>query len=105
MRYSSVNRGFPAGNPLANVLVIVVGSLVIAASIVLGFFVFVVLGSALVILAAILAVRLWWFRRRIANTEGLAASRQRRDADRGETIEGEYRVVIEERDNGPPEAP
>ena len=38
MKYSSKN--LPNGNPLANLLVIVVGTLVIAASIVLGFFAF-----------------------------------------------------------------
>ena len=37
MRYSTANRGFPAGNPLANALVIIVGTLAIAASVVLGF--------------------------------------------------------------------
>ena len=45
MRYSSVNRGIPGGNPIANALVVIVGVLAIAASLVLGFFAFVVLGS------------------------------------------------------------
>ena len=102
MRYSSLNRGFPAGNPLANVLVIVVGTLVIAASIVLGFFVFVILGSALVVLAAIFGVRVWWLRRRMARSAGYASSARRAGTARRETIEGEYHVVIEERDREPP---
>ena len=39
----SAKRGFPAGNPIANALVIIVGALVIGASLVLGFVAFVIL--------------------------------------------------------------
>jgi hypothetical protein len=102
LRYSSVNRGFPAGNPLANVLVIVVGAIVIAASLVLGFFVFVILGSAILMLAAIFGVRLWWMRHRIAKTAGRAMPDGQPRAATRETIEGEYRVVIRESDREPP---
>jgi fatty acid desaturase len=104
MRYSSVNRGFPAGNPLANALVIVVGTLVIAASIVLGFVVFVILGSVLLVIAAIFGVRLWWFRHRMTKSAAHGGSKQRtRDVGR-HTIEGEYHVVVDERDREPPGA-
>jgi len=96
LRYSSADRGFPAGNPIANALVIVVGTLAIAASIVLGFFAFVVLGSALLILAAVVGIRLWWFRRKAARRSG----RVRPGSNGGhQTIEGEYHVVIEDRDD------
>ena len=33
-------RGFPKGNPLSNALVLIAGALAMAASLVLGFFVF-----------------------------------------------------------------
>lgn len=102
MRYSSVNRGFPAGNPLANVLVIVVGTLAIAASLVLGFFVFVILGSLLLVLAAIFGVRLWWFRRRMTKSPANAATTSHEAGAAPETIEGEYHVIIEERDRDEP---
>ena len=52
MKYSSINRGIPAGNPIANALVIIVGALAIGASIVLGFVAFVVLGSIVLILGS-----------------------------------------------------
>ncbi len=65
MNYSSSKRGFPAGNPIANALVIIVGALAIGASIVLGFVAFVVLGSIVLILAAIVGTRLWWFNRKL----------------------------------------
>lgn len=101
MRYSSANRGFPAGNPLANALVIVVGTLAIAASVVLGFFAFVVLGSVLVILAAIIGIRLWWFNRKMRNSpEFRKASGGSSSAH--EAIEGEYHVVTEEREDRTP---
>ena len=94
MRYSQVNRGFPAGNPIANALVIIVGSLVIAASIVVGFFAFVILGSALLIMAAIIGIRLWWFKRKLARQGGPQTTAQRS----GTAIEGEYVVIVEERE-------
>ena len=40
------HRQFPAGNPLANALVVVIGAIVIAVSLVLGVVAFVALASA-----------------------------------------------------------
>jgi hypothetical protein len=104
LRYSSLNRGFPAGNPFANALVIVVGALVIAASIVLGFFVFVILGSAFLVLAAIFGIRLWWFRRRLARSMPDTASEHPESVGGRQTIEGEYHVIVDDRDPRPPGA-
>ena len=98
MNYSSSNRGFPAGNPIANALVIIVGALAIGASIVLGFFAFVVLSTLLLILAAVVGIRLWWFRRKFqkaAEKAARAGPRQRQDVG---IIEGEYHVVVEEKE-------
>jgi hypothetical protein len=98
LNYSSSNRGFPAGNPIANALVIIVGTLVIGASIVLGFVAFIVLGSIVLIFAAIVGIRLWWFNRKLRKAGGPDTP-----GDRGENvsirvIEGEFRVIDEERD-------
>ena len=98
MRYSSLQRGFPAGNPFASALVIIVGSLAIAASIVVGFFAFVILGSLLLILAAVVSIRMWWYRRKLDRDPAFRRSRTSRYAEDRQTIEGEYRVVIEESD-------
>jgi membrane protein implicated in regulation of membrane protease activity len=99
VRYSSIGRGFPAGNPIASALVIIIGSLVIAASIVVGFFAFVILASVLLVVAAVVSVRLWWFRRKMASDPAFQAARNGRPGGSQETIEGEYRVVVEERDH------
>jgi len=93
LRYSSANRGFPAGNPIANALVIIVGSLVIAASLVVGFLAFVVLGTLLLIMAAIIGVRLWWYNRKAAKSGYARQPRQ----DTRHAIEGEFTVVDEQR--------
>ena len=98
MRYSSLERGFPAGSPVASALVIIVGSLAIVASIVVGFFAFVILGSLLLILASVVSIRLWWYRRKLSRDPAFRKSRTSRYDDNRQTIEGEYRVVIEEKD-------
>lgn len=91
MKYSSTNRGIPAGNPIANALVIIVGALVIGTSIVLGFVAFVVLGSIVLFLGSIIGLRVWWFNRKLRRQSGEQAPPRR--AEPGGVIEGEYHVV------------
>lgn len=98
MRYSSTNRGLPAGNPIANALVIIVGTLAIVASIVVGFVAFVVLGAALIVFAAIIGLRLWWFNRKLAKRPASRRPGSDRRPGGQATIEGEYRVIDEDRD-------
>ena len=95
MKYSSSNRGLPAGNPIANIFVILAGALIIAVSVVLGFFAFVVLGSIVAIFAAVIGLRLWWFNRKLRK-QGQGA--EERTQSRSVTyIEGEYQVVEKDR--------
>ena len=96
MRNYTFGRGIPAGNPIANIFVIIVGAMAITASLVLGFFAFVIVGSIVLILAAIVGLRVWWFKR-------VLKSRARSGKGAGGNpptgvIEGEYRVVAEDRD-------
>lgn len=87
-------RKFPFSNPLANALVVLVGALAIGASIVLGFIAFVTLGSLILVLAAIVGIRVWWFKRKMRRQGGAS---QRPSAGKGavqvEIIEGEFKVV------------
>ena len=101
MRYSSLERGFQAGNPVASALVIIVGSLVIAASIVVGFFAFLIVGSLLLVLAAAVSIRLWWFRRKMARDPSCQAQGSERAGAARQTIEGEYQIVVEDREDRP----
>ncbi len=96
MRQYTFNRGLPAGNPIANILVLIVGALAITAFLVLGFFAFVIVGSIVVIMAAIVGLRLWWFQR-VTNRNKTAGSDQAKTGPGG-VIEGEYRVVAEDRE-------
>ncbi|MDH3619391.1 MAG: hypothetical protein OER91_00765 [Gammaproteobacteria bacterium] len=91
MKYSSMNRGIPAGNPIANALVVIVGTLAIGASIVLGFFAFVVFGSVILVLGGIIALRVWWFNRKLRKQAGSQPPSQGQAP--GGVIEGEYHVV------------
>jgi hypothetical protein len=97
MSQGSENRGFPAGNPIANVLVVIVGALAIGASVVLGFFAFVVLSCVILIMAAVIGIRLWWFNRQIRQA-GPDSSRPPTDNTTAGVIEGEYIVVEKDHD-------
>ncbi|MCH9692982.1 MAG: hypothetical protein K0U72_00570 [Gammaproteobacteria bacterium] len=96
MKPSSFNNGFPAGNPIANIFVIIVGALAIGASIVLGFFAFVVLGSIVLIMASIIGIRVWWLNRKLARQAPNRPAGGKPAA--GGVIEGEFKVVADERD-------
>lgn len=93
-----MNRGFSPGNPIANIFVIVVGALAIGASIVLGFFAFVVLGSIIAVLAAVIGLRVWWFNRKLRSQ--MKSNTGQDEQSPGGTIEGEYRIVADDRDDG-----
>lgn len=97
MKYSSVNRGFPAGNPIANLFVIIVGALAIGASIVLGFFAFVIVGSIVLIMAAVIGLRVWWFKRQLRSQ--MSRRNEKNSTATGGVIEGEYRVVADDRED------
>jgi uncharacterized membrane protein YphA (DoxX/SURF4 family) len=92
------HRQFPAGNPLANVLVIVVGVIVIGVSFVLGVFAFVALLAAAIVMAAIIGVRVWWLNRKLGTRQKSHVNQKRGSASGSEIIEGEFRVVGPDKD-------
>lgn len=92
------HRQFPAGNPLANALVIVVGVLVIAVSFVLGIVALVALIAAAVVMAAIIGVRVWWLNRKLGARQKSHVNQQGESATASKIIEGEFRVVGPEKD-------
>ncbi|HEX2139280.1 MAG TPA: hypothetical protein VHG33_06170 [Woeseiaceae bacterium] len=81
--------GLPAGNPLVNALMVVLGIVAMGAMVVLGIVAFLVVASILVVLAGIVGLRLWWVGRKLRKSSGETGGRFR--ADR--VIEGEYRQV------------
>ena len=101
MNSQYTNRPIPVGNPLANALVVIVGALAIGVSLFLGMVVFVVLGSIVLVMAAIIAIRLWWFQWRMRKSIHGKRARQAAGTPDG-AIEGEFRVVS--RDSDDPDA-
>ena len=99
MRYTFTNRNLPAGNPIANAVVIIVGTIAILASIVVGFFAAIVLGAALLILAAFIGIRIWWLRRKMAGSNTTPATGSSTHRVNTQTIEGEYHIIVDERDD------
>ena len=75
-------------NPLANLLIIAAGIVVIGVSVVLGFFAFVALAAIVSVAAAIIGVRIWWFNRKLGRQ-----STQNAKASHTRTTAGEYKVV------------
>ena len=89
---------FPAGNPLANALMVFVGMLAIGAAIVLGFFAFILLASIILVLAGIVGVRVWWVGRKLRKLHDIAGEAGTRRNDETGVIEGEYRIVSTRRE-------
>jgi len=91
-------RQFPAGNPLANALVVVVGVLVIAVSLVLGFVALVALVAAAIVMASIIGVRVWWLNRKLGTRRNNTMNHKGEPATGKQIIEGEFRVVGPDKD-------
>lgn len=88
---------FPAGNPVANALMAVVGALAIGAAIVFGFFVFLFLAAVVVVLVSIVGIRVWWASRKLRKLHETASRSGERGKDAPGIIEGEYHVVTTRR--------
>lgn len=86
-------RQFPAGNPLANALVIIVGALAIGASFVLGLVAFVALGSIVLVMAGIIGIRVWWLNRKLSRGFAEGVQQRAQGSANIDVIEGEYRDV------------
>ena len=80
-----------------SVAIIIAGVLVIGASIVLGFFAFLILGAVVLVTAAIVGVRVWWLERKFGRDRARSGPQPSRTAPGG-VIEGEYKVVDEDRE-------
>jgi hypothetical protein len=94
LKFSSVDSGFPAGNPIANIFVIIVGTLAIGASVVLGFFAFVIVGSIVLVMASVIGLRVWWFNRKLRGQ--MPPGDNASNGNASGVIEGEYRVVADD---------
>ena len=93
MQKIHIKNGAAGGNPLANVLVVIVGAIVIGVSLVLGFFAFLALSAAVLIGAAVITVRSWWLGRKSPQQPEPAQSAS------GEFIEGEFHVVKKDKNS------
>ena len=74
-------------NPLANILVVIAGAIIIGVSLVLGFFAFLALSVVVLVAAVVMSVRSWW----LGRTAPRSHSPEHPKA--GDLIEGEFHVV------------
>ncbi len=102
MRRYTFNPTSASTNPLVNFVTIVVGALVAAGALILGFLTFTVIAGIILVLAGVVAIRIWWFKRTLMRQQPRAESEDRpRPTSSGSIIEGEYQEVQERRN--PPE--
>lgn len=87
------HRQFPAGNPLANVLVVVAGIIIISLSLALGFIVFVGIAGFMLVMAIVVSVRAWWLKRRFFARSGNETTGKSANPQTHRIIEGEYHEV------------
>jgi len=90
-------RQFPAGNPLANILVVVAGIIIISLSLALGFFVFLGITAFVLVMAATMGIRNWWYRKRFSSRTGQEFRREK--TVHRQIIEGEYREIRRRRED------
>lgn len=82
-------RGY--GNPVVNFLTIAVGIVVFVIALSFGVVLLGLLAVAVVVLASVVSVRVWWLRRKLAKAGQKYAGRT--PGGKGVTIESEYEVI------------
>jgi hypothetical protein len=87
------SRQIPAGKPLANLLVLVVGAVTIALSLVIGFIAFVALAGMVIILAVVMGMRSWWLQRYPRPRPTPSDNVEPTAAGPKAVIEGEFKVI------------
>jgi len=97
------NRHFPAGNPIANAIVVIVGIITIAAFIVLGIVAAVALAGVVLVLAAVLGIRMWWLGRKMPLQARTASRRGQSEPGDNTVIEGEFEIVSADPDENRPD--
>ena len=93
MQKIHIKSGLSSGNPLVNVLVVILGAIVIGVTVVLGFFAFLALSAIILVAASVIGVRVWWARRQMPKQA------VPEDKPRGDTIEGEFHVVKKDKNS------
>ena len=91
----------PTDNPLANLVVLIVGAVTIALSVVVGFVAFLALAGLVLILATVFSIRAWWQRRKLYARQDNYRNREPSGAGPKAVIEGEFRVVRKEDQQDP----
>ena len=94
-------RQFPASNPLANVLIVVAGIVIISLSLALGIFVFLAVSAFVIVMALVMSVRSWWYRRRFGRRDEQGRRAESPGRPQHLVIEGEFQRVEKMRERDP----
>lgn len=102
MRKQTFGSPTASTNPLVNFVMIVVGALVAAGALILGFITFTVIAGIILVLACVVAVRVWWFKKTMMRQpppSSQSQSQPSRPPTGTVVIEGEYREVKDKADS------
>ena len=89
-------------NPVVNFISIVVGAAIAAGALILGFLTFTFLAGLLLIVACLVAIRIWWIRYVVLRRSQSAPGNRPPGSDSAQgpvTIEGEFQPVKDRRDS------
>jgi len=88
------NRGVFSKNPIVNLFIIISGIIVTVASLVLGFFAFLIIGSIVLVLISVIGIRMWWLNHKIyKNMSSKNKERSNGNSKNKGFIEGEYNII------------
>lgn len=94
MKFFLLNRRVFSKNPIVNLLIIISGIIVTLASLVLGFFAFLIIGSIVLVIIFLIGIRMWWLNNKIyKNMSSRYKERTYENKKNEEYIEGEYQIV------------
>lgn len=94
MKFFLLNRRVFSKNPIVNLLIIISGIIVTVASLVLGFFAFLIIGSIVLVIIFLIGIRMWWLNNKIyKNMSSRYKERAYENKKNEEYIEGVYQVI------------
>jgi len=94
LKFFLFNQNGFTKNPIINLFIIISAIIVTIASLVLGFFAFLIIGSIILVIISLISIRVWWLKNKIyRNTSSRNKKSAYENLKNKEFIEGEYQII------------